>query len=39
MRVNEETDGWVVIGSGSGLRHLAFQRTADWIPPHWPGPA
>jgi hypothetical protein len=22
-----------------GLRQLAFQRVADWIPPRWPDPA
>jgi len=26
MRVNEDIDGWVVIGSEPGLRELAFQR-------------
>ena len=36
MRINEDMDGWVVIGSGPGLRQLAFQRAADWIPPRWP---
>lgn len=39
MRINEDMDGWVVIGSGPGLRQLAFQRAADWIPPRWPDPA
>ena len=39
MRVNEDAGGWVVIGSGPGLRELAFQRAADWVPPHWPDPA
>jgi len=39
MRINEDIDGWVVIGSGPGLRQLAFQRAADWIPPRWPDPA
>ena len=26
MRINEDMDGWVVIGSGPGLRQLAFRR-------------
>jgi catechol 2,3-dioxygenase-like lactoylglutathione lyase family enzyme len=39
MRINDDMDGWVVIGSGPGLRQLAFQRAADWIPPRWPDPA
>jgi len=39
MRINEDIDRWAVIGSGSGLRQLAFQRAADWTPPRWPDPA
>ena len=39
MRINEDMDGWVVIGSEPELRQLAFQRAADWIPPRWPDPA
>jgi len=39
MRINEDTDGWVVIGLEPGLRQLAFQRVTEWIPPHWPDPA
>jgi catechol 2,3-dioxygenase-like lactoylglutathione lyase family enzyme len=39
MRINEDIDGWVVIGSAPGLRQLAFQRAANWIPPRWPDPA
>ncbi len=39
MRVNEDTDGWVVIGSEPGLRQLAFQRVTHWVPPRWPDPA
>jgi catechol 2,3-dioxygenase-like lactoylglutathione lyase family enzyme len=39
MRINEDIDGSVVIGCGPGLRQLAFQRAADWIPPRWPDPA
>lgn len=36
MRVNEDIDGWVVIGSRPGLRELAFQRAAGWVAPRWP---
>ena len=39
MRINEDIGSWVVIGSGPGLRQLAFQRATDWIPPRWPDPA
>ena len=39
MRVNEDTGGWVVIGSGPGLRQLAFQWITEWVPPRWPDPA
>ena len=39
MRVNENIDGWVVIGSEPGLRELAFQRVDEWVPPRWPDPA
>lgn len=39
MRINEDIDGWVVIGSGPGLRQLAFQRVTEWVPPCWPDPA
>ncbi len=39
MNVNENIDGWVVIGFGPGLRQLAFQRVAEWVPPRWPDPA
>ena len=35
-RVNEDIDGWVVIGSEPGLRQLAFQRVTEWVPPRWP---
>jgi catechol 2,3-dioxygenase-like lactoylglutathione lyase family enzyme len=35
-RVNEDIDGWVVIGLESGLRQLAFQRATEWVPPRWP---
>jgi hypothetical protein len=39
MSITEDIDGWVVIGSGPGLRQLAFQRAAVWVPPRWPDPA
>jgi len=39
MRVNEDTGDWVVIGLEPGLRQLAFQRAAEWVPPCWPDPA
>ena len=39
MRVNEDIDGWVVIGSEPGLRELAFQRVTEWVAPRWPDPA
>jgi catechol 2,3-dioxygenase-like lactoylglutathione lyase family enzyme len=39
MRINEDIDGWVVIGSESGFRQLAFQRATDWVPPRWPDAA
>ena len=39
MRVSEDTGDWVVIGLEHGLRQLAFQRAAEWVPPRWPDPA
>jgi catechol 2,3-dioxygenase-like lactoylglutathione lyase family enzyme len=39
MKVNEDIDGWVVIGTEPDLRQLAFQLAEDWIPPRWPDPA
>jgi len=39
MRINEDIDGWVVIGAEPGRRELAFQRATEWIPPRWPDPA
>lgn len=38
MRVNEDSDDWVVIGSDPGLRQVAFQRVTEWMPPRWPDP-
>jgi catechol 2,3-dioxygenase-like lactoylglutathione lyase family enzyme len=39
MRINEDIEGWVVIGSGPGLRQLAFQQVTARVPPRWPDPA
>ena len=39
MAVNEDTGPWVVIGTKPGDRHLAFQRSPDYVPPRWPDPA
>ena len=39
MRINEDIDGWVVIGSQPRVRELAFQRVTEWVPPRWPDPA
>ncbi|WP_084966000.1 VOC family protein [Thermoactinospora rubra] len=38
MRINEDGDDWVVIGSEPGARQLAFQRVAHWTPPVWGDP-
>jgi catechol 2,3-dioxygenase-like lactoylglutathione lyase family enzyme len=38
MRINEDSEDWVVIGSEAGQRELAFQRAATWVPPRWPDP-
>jgi catechol 2,3-dioxygenase-like lactoylglutathione lyase family enzyme len=38
MRVNQESDDWVVIGLEPGARQLAFQRAVQWSPPTWPAP-
>jgi catechol 2,3-dioxygenase-like lactoylglutathione lyase family enzyme len=38
MRVNEESEEWVVIGLTSADRQLAFQRAPRWVPPSWPDP-
>lgn len=39
MRVNEDAEGWVVIGLEPGRRQLAFQQVTEWLPPRWPDPA
>jgi len=38
MRINEDREDWVVIGSEPGARQLAFQRVAQWTAPDWPDP-
>jgi catechol 2,3-dioxygenase-like lactoylglutathione lyase family enzyme len=38
MRINENSDDWVVIGLEPGARQLAFQRAVTWSPPRWPDP-
>ncbi|MDQ7909468.1 VOC family protein [Phytohabitans sp. ZYX-F-186] len=38
MRVNEESDDWVVIGAEPGARQLAFQRVPHWTAPVWGDP-
>jgi hypothetical protein len=38
MRVNEDSEDWVVIGLEPGARELAFQRAPSWVPPSWPDP-
>jgi catechol 2,3-dioxygenase-like lactoylglutathione lyase family enzyme len=38
MRVNEDSEDWVVIGSEPGARELAFQRVTPYNPPQWPDP-
>jgi catechol 2,3-dioxygenase-like lactoylglutathione lyase family enzyme len=38
MRVNEDSEDWVVIGREPGERAVAFQRVATWVPPRWPDP-
>jgi catechol 2,3-dioxygenase-like lactoylglutathione lyase family enzyme len=39
VQINEDIDGWVVIGTEPRLRQLAFQLAEDWSPPRWPDPA
>ena len=38
MRVNQDSEDWVVIGERPGMRQLAFQRAQPWVPPRWPDP-
>ncbi|MBY8878825.1 VOC family protein [Actinacidiphila acidipaludis] len=38
MRVNEDGDDWVVIGTEPGARQSAFQRVTDWTAPDRPDP-
>jgi hypothetical protein len=39
MTVNEDIDGWIVIGAEPGQRQLAFQRAREWVRPRRPDPA
>ena len=36
MRVNEDSDDWVVIGRAPGARELAFQRARVFVRPGGP---
>jgi catechol 2,3-dioxygenase-like lactoylglutathione lyase family enzyme len=38
MRVNEDSEDWVVIGLAPGMRQLAFQRAPAYVAPRWPDP-
>ena len=38
MRISEDSEGWVVIGTDPGARQLAFQRVAQWNAPVWGDP-
>jgi catechol 2,3-dioxygenase-like lactoylglutathione lyase family enzyme len=38
MRINEDSENWVVIGSEPGARQLAFQRVTPFTAPDWPDP-
>ena len=38
VRVNADLGDWVEIGPAPGIRQLAFQRVAHWVPPRWPDP-
>jgi catechol 2,3-dioxygenase-like lactoylglutathione lyase family enzyme len=38
MRVNEDSEDWVVIGAEPGARDLAFQRVPHWTAPGWDDP-
>ena len=38
MRINEDSDDWVVIGSEPNARQLAFQRATPFTAPDWPDP-
>ncbi|WP_369371415.1 VOC family protein [Promicromonospora sp. Populi] len=39
MRINEDGNGWVVIGREPGTRELAFQGVDEWVAPRWRDPA
>ena len=38
MRINEDSENWVVIGTEPGARQLAFQRSGRSASPSWPDP-
>ncbi len=38
MRINEDSEDWVVIGTEPGARQLAFQRVTHWTAPAWCDP-
>ena len=38
MQVTHDSPDWVTIGSGPGVRQVAFQRASPWRPPRWPDP-
>jgi catechol 2,3-dioxygenase-like lactoylglutathione lyase family enzyme len=38
LRVVQDSDDWVAIGTGPDDRRLAFQRAATWVAPQWPDP-
>jgi catechol-2,3-dioxygenase len=38
MRVERESDGWVVIRDDADRHRLAFQRVPDLREPRWPDP-
>jgi catechol 2,3-dioxygenase-like lactoylglutathione lyase family enzyme len=38
MRVNGDSEDWVVIGLEPGARQLALQRASTWAPSRWPNP-
>ena len=39
MKVSEDIDGWMVIGSEPRRGQLALQRVTEWVPLRWPDPA
>ncbi|MGW5352482.1 VOC family protein [Streptomyces sp. NPDC004031] len=35
-RIDKEEPDWVAIAPEEGVAYLAFQRSADYVPPVWP---